>query len=118
LKRRTDGKTFNLSTLINYNPSDLTAETIAAIAARREENKKTGEQWGDLFRPFMSLTRLGKLQKIAGVRQLQRAEDGGLDLTALYGKTAYFKVKPDTRNDKYKEIADFQENEPKRVPVL
>lgn len=118
LKRRSDGKVFNLSTLINYNPSDLTAETVAAVAKRRQENKESGEQWGDLFRPFMTLTRLGKLQKIAGVRQLQRNADGGLDLSALYGKSAYFRVKPDSRNPQYKEVADFQENEPKRVPVL
>jgi hypothetical protein len=39
-------------------------------------------------------------------------------LSALYGKGAYFKVRPDSRNPQYKEVADFQENEPKRVPVL
>lgn len=118
LKRRSDNKTFNLSTLINYNPTDLTPETVSAVAARKAANKESGAEWGDLFRPFMTLTRLGKLQKIAGVRQLQRSADGGLDLSALYGKTAYFRVKPDSRNDKYKEVADFQETEPKRVPVL
>lgn len=118
LKRRSDGRTFNLSTLINYNPSDLTAETISAVAARRAENKASGEGWGDLFRPMITLTRLSKLQKIAGVRQLQRNGDGGLDLTPLYTKTAYFKVKPDDRNPQYKAIADFQENEPRKVPVL
>lgn len=118
LKRRSDGKVFNLSHLINYNPGDLTAETVAAIAARREENKSSGEQWGDLFRPFMTLQRLGKLQKIAGVRQLQRNGDGGLDLSSLYGKTAFFKIQPDSRNEKYKEIKDFQENEPRKVAVL
>jgi hypothetical protein len=118
LKRRSDGKVFNLSTLINYNPADLTAETVAAVAQRREENKNGGAEWGDLFRPFMTLTRLSKLQKIAGVRQLQRDAEGGLDLSALYGKGAYFKVRQDSRNPQYKEVADFQENEPKRVPVL
>lgn len=118
LKRRSDGKAFNVSTLINYKPEDLTAETVAAIAKRRQENKENGAEWGDLFRPFMTLTRLGKLQKIAGVRQLQRNGDGGLDLAPLFGKTAYFRVKPDSRNPQYKEVADFQDNEPKRVPVL
>jgi hypothetical protein len=117
LTRRGDSKKFNLSTLINYNPADLTAETVAAVAQRAKENKE-GAEWGDLFRPFMTLTRLGKLQKIAGVRQLQRNGDGGLDLTALFGKTAYFRVKPDSRNPQYKEVADFQDYEPKRVPVL
>jgi hypothetical protein len=118
LKRRSDNKTFNVSTLINYKPEDLTPETVQAIAKRREENKSNGAEWGDLFRPFMTLTRLGKLQKIAGVRQLQRTSDGALDLAPLYGKTAFFRIKPDSRNDKYKEVADFQENEPKKVPVL
>ena len=118
LKRRSDGKTFNVSTLINYKPEDLTAETVAAIAKRRAENKENGTEWGDLFRPFMTLTRLSKLQKIAGVRQLQRNGDGGLDLTPLFGKVAYFRVKPDSRNPIYKEVADFQDYEPKKVPVL
>jgi hypothetical protein len=117
LKRKSDGKTYNVSTLINYKPEDLSPETVQAIAKRREENKSNGEQWGDLFRPFMTLTRLGKLQKIAGVRQLQRNNDGGLDLTALFGKTAYFRIKPDTRNPQYKEVADFQDYEPKKTPV-
>lgn len=118
LKRRSDGRTFNVSSLINYKPSDLTAQTVAAIAKRKEENKEGGEGWGDLFRPFMTLTRLGKLQKIAGVRQLQRNGDGGLDLAPLFGKTAYFKLQPDSRNPQYKEVKDFQENEPRKVPVL
>lgn len=118
LKRQSDGRTFNLSTLINYQPSDLTAETIQAVAKRREENKANGTAWDELFRPFMTLTRLGKLQKIAGVRQLQRNEDGGLDLTPLYGKSAYFRVKPDTRNPAYKEIADIQVDAPKKAAVL
>ena len=117
LKRRSDGRTFNVSTLINYKPEDLTAEVVQAIAKRRQENKENGVEFGDLFRPFMTLTRLSKLQKIAGVRQLQRTEEGGLDLTPLFGKTAYFRVQPDKRNDKYKEVADFQDYEPKRVPV-
>jgi hypothetical protein len=118
LKRRADGKTFNVSTLINYKPEDLTAATVAQIAQRKSENKSNGVEWGDLFRPFMTLTRLSKLQKIAGVRQLQRTNDGGLDLTPLFGKTAYFRIKPDNRNPQYKEVADFQDYEPKKVPVL
>lgn len=119
LKRRSDNRTYNFSYLLNYNPADLTPETIAAVVAHKEKNQKNGEDWGNLFRPMMTLTRLGKLQKVAGVRQLQRNDEGGLDLTPLFGKTAYFKVRPDTRSEgKYKEIGDFQENEPKRVPVL
>jgi hypothetical protein len=118
LTRRSDGRKFNVSTLVNYRAEDLTAKTVAAIAARKQENKATGVEWGDLFRPFMTLTRLGKLQKIAGVRQLQHSNDGGLDLTPVYGKTAFFKIRPDKRNPQYKEVADFQDFEPKKVPVL
>lgn len=118
LTRRSDGKKFNVSTLINYKPEDLSAETVAAIAQRRQENKENGTEWGDLFRPFMTLTRLGQLQKIAGVRQLQRSADGGLDLTPLFGKAAFFKLRPDQRNPQYKEVASFQVDEPKKVPVL
>ncbi len=118
LTRRSDKRTLNVSTLINYKPEDLTAETVGAVAQRKQENKENGAEWGDLFRPFMTLTRLGKLQKIASVRQLQRTADGGLDLSPLFGKTAYFRIKPDSRNPQYKEVADFQENEPKKVPVL
>lgn len=118
LKRRSDGRTMNTSTLINYQPEDLSAETVQAVTAQREKVKTGGEEWGSLFRPFMTLTRLGKLQKIAKVRQLQRNGDGGLDLTPLYGKTAYFKIGEDSRNAQYKEVKDFQDFEPKRVPVL
>lgn len=118
LTRKSDGKKFNVSTLVHYKPEDLTAETIQAIAARRAENKESGAEWGDLFRPFMTLSRLSKLQNIAGVRQLQRSADGGLDISPLYGKVAFFRLKPDTRNPQYKEVADYQLAEPKRVPVL
>ena len=75
LKRRGDGKVFNLGTLINYNPADLTTETVTAVATRAKENKDNGVEWGDLFRPMMTLTRLSKLQKIAGVRQFQLRRD-------------------------------------------
>lgn len=117
LTRRSDGRKFNLSTQVNYRPEDLTAETVAAVA-QRVQDQKNGVEWGDLFRPFMTLQRLGRLQKIAGVRQLQRNSEGGLDITPLFGKTAFFKVKDDDRNSKYKAIDTFQENEPKKVPVI
>lgn len=117
LKRQSDGRTLNVSTLVNYNPNDLTADTVQAIAAHREKVKSDGVEWGDLFRPYMTITRLGKLQKIAGVRQFQRTQDGGLDLTPLFGKTAYFKIRPDGRNPQYKEIYDFRESKPTKVTV-
>lgn len=119
LKRRADGRVINVTSLVNYKPEDLTAETLQAIATRQAERKSDGTEWGDLFRPFMALTSLGKLQKIAGVRQLQRNGDGGLDLHPLFGKPAYFKLGPDARSEgKYKEVKDFRETEPKKVPVL
>lgn len=118
LKRQSDGREMNLSTIINYQPEDLTQETIQKVAEQKEKVKANGDEWGSLFRPFMSLVRLGKLQKIAGVRQLQRDSDGALNLTPLFGKRGYFKVAPDDRNPQYKAIADFREDKPKKAAVL
>lgn len=115
--KRADGRTLNVSTLVNYQADDLSQETIQAVTAQQAKVKEGGD-WGTYFRPFMTLTRLSKLQKIAGVRQLQRGGDGGLDLTPLYNKTAYFKIGPDQRNDLYKDIKDFQVEAPKRAKVL
>ena len=105
--KRQDGRTLNISTLVNYQTDDLSQETVQAITAKQAgSNGKT--QWGELFRPFMALQRLGKLQRIAGVRQLQRnPSSGGLDLTPLYGKAGYFKLGPDRRNPLYREVKDF-----------
>lgn len=119
LKRQSDGREMNTSTIINYQPDDLTQETIQKVTVQKEKVKKEGDDWNGLFRPFMTLTRLGKLQKIAGVRQLQRDTDGALNLTPLFGKSAYFKLKDDERSGgKYKEIADFREDKPKKAAVL
>lgn len=118
LTRASDGKKLNVSTLINYNPNDLSQETLQAVAAHKASVDKDGAEWGELFRSFMTLTRLAKLQKIAGVRQLQRSADGGLDLTPLFGKTAYFRIGDDTRNPQYKEIKDFQDYRPKRAGMV
>jgi hypothetical protein len=115
LKRKSDGKTFNTSVLVNYRPADLTAETIAAVAKRRSENKEGAAEWGDLFRPFMTLTRLAALQKIAGVRQLHRTDEGGLDLTPAFGKTGYFRIKDDERNPAYKAVVEFRAEAPKTI---
>lgn len=115
---RTDGKKLNLSTLINYKPSVLSQETLQAVAAHREKVNGEGAEWGELFGAFMTLNRLAKLQKIAGVRQLQRTTDGGLDLQPLYGKTAYFRIGDDKRNPQYKEVADFQDYAPKKAGML
>jgi hypothetical protein len=115
---RSDGKKLNISTLVNYNPSDLSQATLQAVAAHKGKVDTEGAEWGELFRAFMTLTRLAKLQKIAGVRQLQRNGDGGLELTPLFGKAAYFRIKDDTRNPQYKEVADFQDYRPKRAGMV
>ena len=113
---RQDGRTLNTSVLVNYQTSDLSQETVQAGAARTG-NRDT--QWGDLFRPFMVLRRLGALQRIAGVRQLQRNGNGGLDLTPLFGKTAYFKMGPDRKSPElYKEVKDFSDKVGPKTKIL
>lgn len=114
LTRQSDGKTLNISMLVNYQPEDLTAETVQKVLAQKEKVNTGEEEWGTLFRPYMTLNRISKLQKIAGVRGFSRTAEGGLDLTPVYGKEAYFRIRPDNRNDKYKEIADFSTEAPKK----
>ena len=114
LKRASDGRTLNTSALINYQPEDLSAETVKAVMTQKDKVKE-GEQWGTMFRPFMTLQRLGKLQRIAGVKALSRNGNGGLDLHPLYNKRAYFKIAPDNRNPQYKQIVDFREDAPKNL---
>ena len=113
LTRKSDGRKLNTSYLLNYRPEDLSTETVGQVMAQMEAVKGGGE-WGTLFRSFMTLNRLGKLQKIAGVRQLARNGNGGLDLHPLFGKKGYFKIEPDRRNPKYKQIADTRETAPKK----
>mgnify|MGYP001574108096 FL=1 len=115
--KRQDGRELNTSARVNYQPGDLTTETLQKVAAQKEKSKDEG--WGPLFRPFMSLLQLGALQKIAGVRQFQRDTDGGLILTPLFGKKAYFKLEPDDKSGgKYKQVGKFRADRPSRVPVL
>lgn len=117
LKRTSDSKVLNTSYMLNYRPEDLTQETVQAITAQQAK-VKDGEGWGTLFRPFMSLLTLSKLQKIAGVRQLERNGNGGLNLAPLYNKVGYFRIAPDDRNPQYKAIVDLRETAPSKVPVL
>lgn len=114
LKRQSDGRVLNTSTLINYQPEDLTQESVQKVMAETERVKGTSEKRTD-FRSFITLRRIGTLQRIAGVRQLQRNGKGGLDLAPLYNKTAYFKIGEDSRNAQYKEIKDFSEKQPKKL---
>ena len=116
LTRQSDQRTVNMNALINYRGEDLTQETVQAVLAQQERVKSKDEKnMGAYFRPFMTLQRLGTLQRIAGVRQLQRNGNGGLDLTPLFGKKAYFRIGPDTREGKsqYKQIETFSDAAPK-----
>ena len=118
--RKSDGRTLGSQFSVFYRPSDITQETVQAIIAHKEstpEGEKT--QWGELFGPFMTLQRLAKLQKIAGVRSFARTEEGGLDISGLYGKKVYARLGPDKRSEgKYKEVLDVSNEPPKRNPVL
>ncbi len=118
ITRAADGKTLNSAVLVNYRPDDLTQETIQALTAHQEKVKAGEEKWGPLFRSFMTITRLGKLQKIADVRSFQRSENGGLNLAPLFGKTGYFKLGPDERNPQFKEIRDYRSTRPTKAQVL
>ena len=117
LVRKSDNRKLGTNTLINYRPEDLTAEVVAQVSAKMEE-VKGGAEWGPLFRSFITLSRLGKLQKVAGVRQLQRNGNGGLDIHPLFGKKAYFRLGPDNRNPEYKAIVEFKEVAPVKAKVL
>lgn len=112
--RKSDKATNHYSLRMNYRPEDLSAETVQQVTAQME-NVKNGEQWGALFRPFMVLRRLSTLQKIAGVRQLQRNGNGGLDLHPAFGKKGWFRLAPQKDKPEYLEIADFRETAPKKV---
>lgn len=117
VQRQADKRELNVSQLVNYRPEDLTQGTIQNIKARQEQVKEGAvENMGELFRPFATLQRLAKIQKVAGVRQLQKNGNGGLDLSVVYGKEAYIRLKEDSRNPIYKEVADIRpiDNKPTR----
>lgn len=114
LTRKSDGRKVNLSYLLNYRPEDIAPETVQQVTTHLEK-AKAGEEWGPLFRSFMTLQRLSKLQKIAGVKQLQRNGNGGLDLKPLYNKSGWFKLTPDDRNPAYKQVKDIRDTAPKAV---
>lgn len=116
--KRKDGRVLNTRALVNYRTEDLTQETIQAVKQAQASAKESGENLGAMFRPFMVLTQLGTLQRIAGVRQLQRNGNGGLDLAPLYGKTIFVRLGDDDRNPKFKAVKKFQETAPKKATVL
>ena len=114
LTRASDGRTLNMNKLINYRTEDLSQESVQAVTAHKDKVKE-GEQWGTLFRPFMALNQLGTLQRIAGVRQLQRNGNGGLDIHPLFGKKIYARIGDDDRNPQYKMIKEFRDVAPKKL---
>lgn len=120
IKRKSDGRTLGTSYNVFYRPDDLSAETIQKVIAHKDAAKTSGEkvEWGELFGPFMTLQKLATLQKIAGVRSFQRTAEGGLDVSAIYGKKVWATLGPDTRNPQYKEVKRLAAEAPKRQPVL
>lgn len=112
---RQDGRTLNTSVLVNYQPEDLTHESVQTVLAQQEKVKSGGGEWGTLFRVFMTLQRLSQLQNIAGIRQFQRSSSGGLDISPLYNKSGYFRLVPDDRNPQYKMVKSFQTKAPKNL---
>lgn len=120
ITRKSDGRTLGTSYNVFYRPEDLSAETIQKVIAHKDAAKESGEkvQWGDLFGPFMTLQKLATLQRIAGVRSFQRTPEGGLDVSAIYGKRVYATLGPDKRNPQYKEVVRLSPEAPKRQPVL
>lgn len=115
---RADGRSMNLSSLTNYQPETLTAERVQAVAAQKEKVNAKTDEWGPLFRDFMTLTRLSALQKIAGVRQLARNGNGGLELHSLFNKKCYVRLVDDDRNPLYKMIKEFRADAPRKAKVL
>ena len=117
ITRQSDGRNLNVSHLINYRPEDLTPASISAVKTHQEQVKEGVTEWGPLFRTFATLQNLGVLQRVAGVRQLQKNGNGGLDLSVVYNKEAYFRLKDDDRNPQYKMIAQIRplESKPKQI---
>jgi hypothetical protein len=114
LTRQSDGRTLNTNTLVNYQPDDLTQESVQQVMAHKDK-VKAGEQWGSMFRAFAALNRIGTLQRIAGVRAFGRNGNGGLDLHPLFGKRIYARLTDDERNPQYKAIKEFRSDAPKKV---
>ena len=105
--RKTDGRTMNLTMLLNYRYEDLDTSTIQAVKDGKADT-----------RTKLSLQRLAGLQKIAACGPLISDGQGGIELGPLYGKTAYFRLGPDNRNSAFKQIKACQLEAPKRAAVL
>ena len=115
LKRQSDGREINLRTIVNYRPEYLSQESIQAVIA--DQAKTPEERDSSLLRASLTLQKLAKLQQIAGVRQFARNGNGGLDLHSTFGKSCYARIRPDSRNPQFKEVADFRMDKPKKAVV-
>ena len=111
-----EGRTIHVRYLVNYRPEDLTQTTVQTVIADRD--KAESEQDPALKRASISLQRLAKLQRIGGVRAFSKTEGGGLELSALWNKNAYFKLGDDDRNPQFKNIKDVRDSRQPKVPVL
>lgn len=117
VRRSSDNREMFIGHLTNYRPEDLTQQTIEAVIA--DKAKPDSEKDPSLRRSILSLQKLAKLQKVAGVRQFQRNGNGGLELSPLYNKTAYFRLGDDERSGgKYKEVKDIRDTRPTKAQVL
>jgi hypothetical protein len=119
IKRRKDGRTLvTRAKCINYRPSDFTPERVAAVIEGKTRAKEEGS-WSDtdLRRSFLSMLRIGSLQRIAGVKQFQHTPEGGLDLTPLFGKPGFARLADDDQG-KYKEAAEINDTVGPKTKVL
>lgn len=114
VKRQSDGRELGTGYLLNYRPEYLTQETVQQINAFIEQVKTGAAQWkgSGMFRPFKALKTLGTLQKVAGVRQFSRTEEGGLNLAPLFGKKIWVRLGPDEQKPQYKAILDVRDTKP------
>ncbi len=114
IKRQADGRELGTGYLLNYRPEYLTAEKIGEINAFIAQVKAGQAAWkgSGMFRPFKALKTIGTLQKIAGLRQFSRSEDGGLNLSPLFGKKAWVRLGPDEQKPQYKAVVDIRDTKP------
>ena len=111
--RRSDGQKMYSSYLVNYRHEDLQSDTVQAVIA--DNIKEQADQDPSLTRARLTLARLSKLQKVAGVRNFARTSEGGLNISAVFGKTCFARLGEDRRNPQYKEIKDLKADTPKKV---
>jgi hypothetical protein len=116
LTRRASKGEFNGRVRLNYRPAvDFTTERIARIAELNSGSKD--DATSDEVRSRIALGQLKRLQKIAGAT-FARNGNGGLDLTPVFGKGGFFRIKdgdPNPTTGKvYKEIVEFAAEPPKK----